>query len=709
MDLTTFFQKYNLTSDQAKLVEKLDSFLLNENQFFILKGYAGTGKTFLMKGLSEYLTAIKRNFMIAAPTGRAAKIISEKTHQEAKTIHKMIYSETLMQVDENIGKIDSLKFRFELNLNIDSIDTVYIIDEASMVSNVRDESEFLSFGSGQLLKDLILYANFGTKLSNRKIIFIGDSAQLPPINMNYSPALSVEYLINNFGGKATAVELKEVVRHKTESGILKNATNIRNSISRNFKTELNISNSNDVIHLKTKDLLSNYISELDSNSFDKQVIIAHSNSSVKELNDLIRSHYFPGKKTISKNDLILLTKNNYNYSIDLFNGDFGRVYSVGLESETINVIFKRKTKYNDLKTYNIFLTFRNVCLTFQDSKKGFHQIYCKIIENLLYSKNGQLLPEEQMALFVDFIKRHPKLKAGTIEFKDELKIDPYFNALQIKFGYAVTCHKAQGGEWKKVFVDCNAKMGKSNSTYFRWLYTAITRAKDKLFVINPPIYRAGSNMRKTKIQITTEVSKSIVIDNDKEENNDSKFSFDNEFQRNLHFSILEQINELDVCIEDILHKQFCEHYLFSQNSQKTRILFYYNSKNRVTKLMPNEESDFSKSLLEKLKCILNREIEVNDKILSPIKSKLEFDFPIEFPFLKELYSNICSKFLMENIVISNIKHLQWRERYNFNKENLKAVVDFTYNKKGEFSFLPINHKSNSDELLEKIIQLLEKL
>ncbi|MBC8526273.1 MAG: AAA family ATPase [Candidatus Cloacimonetes bacterium] len=709
MNLINYFQKYNLTNDQDKLVDKLNSFLISENQYFILKGYAGTGKTFLMKGLTEYLTLLKRHYRIAAPTGRAAKIIFEKTKQEAYTIHKMIYSETILQEVEDKGKIESLKFYFDLHLNDDPINTIYIIDEASMISNIKDESEFLSFGSGHLLKDLITYVNPNSKSIKRKIIFIGDSAQLPPINMSYSPALSIKYIHKNFGGQATQYELKEVVRHKAESGILNNATYIRNSISKKIQTELNISESSDVVHLKTKNLLSSYLSESKSKISKDQIIIAHSNYSVKEFNDLIRNHYFPDIKIITKNDLILITKNNYNYSIDLFNGDFGKVFSVEFESETKNIIFKRKDKNNVLQTYNISLTFRNVGLIFQDLENNNHLINCKIIENLLYSKYGRLTSEEQIALYVDFKKRNSKLKPGTKEFKDELKADPYFNALQIKFGYAVTCNKAQGGEWNTVYVDCNAKMGKSNSTYFRWLYTAITRAKNKLYTLNTPHYTAGSKMKISNNQDNSNIIKSIIIDHIPQENINSKFSFDDEFQKSLYLLILQLIDKLNIDIEDIRHKQFCEHYYFSNDSKRTLILLYYNNKNMVTKILANEDSDSSDSLIEELRFIINKEIIIKDENPESINNSLSFEFPAEFPFLNDLYENICSKIKKENIIISDIKHLQWRERYRFTNTNYKVIVDFIYNKKGEFKFSPNAKDSNSKQLLEKITELMGSL
>ena len=709
MDLITYFKKYKLTNDQDQLVDKLNSFLIDDNQYFILRGYAGTGKTFLMKGLTEYLTVTKRQFRIAAPTGRAAKIIFEKTKQEAYTIHKMIYSEKMLHEVGNNGKIESLKFYFDIHLNNDSINTIYIIDEASMISNIKDESEFLSFGSGQLLKDLISYVNPNSKSIKRKIVFIGDSAQLPPVNMNYSPALSIEYMNENFGSQVTQYELEEVVRHTADSGILNNATYIRNSISHNFHSELNISESSDVIHLKTKNLLSKYISESSDKISNNQIIVAYSNSSVKEFNDLIRSHYFPDKKIIMKNDLILITKNNYNYSTDLFNGDFGKVFSVDLKSETKTIIFKRKDKNNVLHTNNISLTFRNVSLIFQDIENNNIVINCKIIENLLYSKNGRLSSEEQIALYVDFKNRNSKLKPGTKEFKDELKCDAYFNALQIKFGYAVTCHKAQGGEWSKVFVDCNANMGKSNSKYFRWLYTAITRAKNKLYTLNTPYYNAGSKMEINRKIIDSSIIKSIIIYNNSITNNYSNFLFDNEFQKNLYFSILKQITTLNVCIEDIQHKQFCEHYHFTYESERTLIMMYYNSKSKVTKILANEKNNLSDSLINELNFIINKEIMFKEEKLLPKNNRISFEFPSEYPFLNELYSNICSKMKEKNIIVSDIKHLKWRERYKFTKDSFRATADFIYNKRGKFR-VPTNSKeSNSEELLSEIIKILESL
>lgn len=709
MNLRSYFQKYNLTNDQKSAVKDLDSFLSSGDQYFILKGYAGTGKTFLMKGLTEYLTLINRKFRIAAPTGRAAKIIYEKTKQQASTIHKMIYSQTMLQEVENKGRIESLKLYFDLHLNDDPINTVYIIDEASMIANIKDESEFLYFGTGHLLSDMIAYVNPNSNSIRRKIIFIGDSAQLPPINMNHSPALSDEYLIKNFGGNVTHYELKEVVRHKAESGILNNATYIRNSFLKKTETELKLSECRDVFHLKTEDLLSKYIFESGGKINRDQIIVAYSNSSVKEFNELIRCYYFPDKKVISKNDLILITKNNYNYSVNLFNGDFGKVHSVEPESETKTIIFKKRDNYNVLKTYNIPLIFRNVILIFQDLENNNQLINCKIIENLLFSKNGRLTSEEQIALYVDFKNRNPKLRPGHKVFKEELNSDPYFNALQIKFGYAVTCHKAQGGEWEKVFVDCDANIGKSNSSYFRWLYTAITRATNKLYVLNPPRYVAGSKMKIHKELNNPNVSESIIVYNRDDDNVKFEFPLNNPFLKMLYFAVIEKVISLNIEIESIQHKQYCEHYYFSKESQRSLIQFYYNKQNKITRILKNDDSEFSNLIVNNLSSLVNKEIISRKENSYSIEENFKLDFPNEFPFLKDLYDNISSILEKENIRVTEINHFLWRERYKFTKGNYKAFGDFTYNKKGKFRFMPIAKESNSEQLITEISKILEQL
>ena len=299
MTLQDTFASYELTSGQISLVAELEVFLSGRSTCFLLMGYAGTGKTFMMKGLTDYLAKIQRNFKIAAPTGRAAKIISQKTKSKAFTIHKTIYSNDILKEfktnDEN--GTETYKFYYDLKNNEDSANTVYIIDEASMISNIYAEGEFFRFGSGFLLNDLFRYINFDNNDYQKKIIFIGDNAQLPPVNMNFSPALSDQYLKDKYNIEAKFYELTEVVRQNITSGILSNATEIRKCIKNNAYNYINInSNYKDIQAITHKNLLSEYITACNNKIDDSTIIIAHSNSSVKEYNDFARNHFFRALK-----------------------------------------------------------------------------------------------------------------------------------------------------------------------------------------------------------------------------------------------------------------------------------------------------------------------------------------------------------------------------------------------------------------------------
>ena len=261
--LEDIYLDYQLNSGQQELVKELDDFLKNlDSHVFLLKGYAGTGKTFITKGLTEHLTSIGRKFILAAPTGKAAKVIKEKTKNEAFTIHKSIYSyQDLKEYKvENIDGTETFKFYFDLNDNTHDANTIYIIDEASMIGDVNQEGEFFRFGSGRLLSDLVKYINIDHNDHNKKIIFIGDTAQLPPIKMNFSPALDSTYLEKEFNLKCNSYELTEIMRQNTNSGIVENSLTIRESIRRNTYNQLDINlNFEDTQHVEHENLLGQYL------------------------------------------------------------------------------------------------------------------------------------------------------------------------------------------------------------------------------------------------------------------------------------------------------------------------------------------------------------------------------------------------------------------------------------------------------------------
>jgi hypothetical protein len=707
MSIFDIFSQHTLTNGQQELLQKLHKFLEDSTFCFLLKGYAGTGKTFMMKGLTDFLAETKRCFRIAAPTGRAAKVISQKTKHEAYSIHKTIYSNKDLKEYKTKDEdgTETFKFYYELRNNQDPNDTVYIIDEASMLSDVYSEGEFFRFGSGYLLKDLIRYINFDNNNHNKKVIFIGDNAQLPPVNMNFSPALNSNYLKENHNLTSNEFELTEVVRQKEDSGILHNATKLRQSLKANIFNQLDIeTNVRDVIKTKHEELLSKYLRACNNAIDEETIIVAYSNSSVKEYNDSVRNHFFPNQKTITVGDKVILVSNNYNYpQMELLNGDFGIVQEV-LKSESRSIKLKRKNRKDETVEINIPLTFRNVIITFTDEEFKKHNIKCKIIENLLYSHHRDLSSDELKAIYIDFKIRNPELKAGTKEFKDAIKNDVYFNALRIKFGYAVTCHKAQGGEWANVFFNCKTSINYFNSSYFRWLYTGITRAKEYLFTIDEPHFTIGSNLQPPKVENIKQRQDILILNTDVSEL-EIPFDFSNEipFVKYIYLAINEYLKDENISISNIRHTSYLEHYTFSQGTETAIFKIFYNGQNKITSIQkPVNTSALIESTYAKLIQLQKKTIIIAEQ--EPEVSETEFGFEQEF--LKEFYENIKRKLEPLNFYISKIEHKLYHEIYEIKKNGFTATYKFWYDGKHKIKKTEVI-PTKTTGLVEEINELLK--
>tara|TARA_Y100000996_G_scaffold18857_1_gene13960 strand:- start:3597 stop:5081 length:1485 start_codon:yes stop_codon:yes gene_type:complete len=487
------------SKSQLNAISKIHDFLDNDDKIFILKGFAGTGKTTLIKYINDELQNRNQQSCIMAPTGRAAKVISDKINDEAYTIHKSIYSlNTLIEYDNSAYTSNNFKYFFGLKNNDDQSNCVYIIDESSMISNNFSESLFFRFGSGYLLNDLIKYSEIENSRLNRKIIFIGDSAQLPPISMEYSPALDIHYLENIYKLRVSQTELKNVIRQKKNSGILKHATSLRNKLKNKDYSQFVIdSSSKDITNIEYHNIINKYIS-LNKHNNQESIIIAHSNKTVNEYNKAVRNKLFPKKDNISINDKILIARNNYKYG--LLNGEFGKVKDVLSDS------IHKKIKLKNDGGISIDLYFKDLLIEVLNESGKKIDVRCTIIENLLDSDKPYLNKNEQQALFVLYVmesKRkgiHPK----SPEFREGIKTDSYFNALCIKYGYAVTCHKAQGGEWDNAIVDFNASLNKYSNKYYRWAYTALTRCSKKLYAFNDPYKNIYDQLHSLMISDTTE-------------------------------------------------------------------------------------------------------------------------------------------------------------------------------------------------------------
>ncbi|GAA6205392.1 AAA family ATPase [Thalassotalea sp. SU-HH00458] len=486
MKISDYFKGNELTKGQSDLVEELEQFLIEDDcSVFLLKGHAGVGKTFLTAGITNYLQAIQRHFVLMAPTGKAAKVIANKTNKEAKTIHRIIYSyfdSDNIDVEKEVEGEPPV-MRSKLKENQDSPDTVYLIDEASMVSNKYNKSELCFFGSGFLLDDLLEYINLNK--GNKKIIFIGDDAQLPPVRNSFSPALSTKYVKETLGLNCWPFELSQVVRQQLSSGVITNANRLRRAMTENKFEGVSFDvSASDVEVLSGTDFLEQYL-HLCANQVEKtfsSIIIAHTNVQVRDYNNSIRANLFSLEAPIQINERIICVSNFNHDDKFISNGEFGKVVKVLSNPELRTIEVGHKT-HKGRKLEFVGLSFVDVEIEFMNDNGKPILIKTKILTNLLYDSSSKISHLEYKALYADFLQRNPKLnrKKDPVEFQKAKYSDPYLNVMQIKFGYAITCHKSQGSEWSNVFVDAFF-FRPDKKFYLRWLYTAITRTSKNLYI-----------------------------------------------------------------------------------------------------------------------------------------------------------------------------------------------------------------------------------
>lgn len=458
---TQIYEKLSVqpTENQKKIIESFSNYLSEDNSstFFILNGYAGTGKTTIIAAIVSALKSLGIKTILLAPTGRAAKVLSQYSGEKALTIHKRIYREQTNAAYES---------KFSLNINREN-EALFIVDEASMLSSGTNADKTI-FGSGSLLDDLIQYVRSGKRC---RLMLVGDSAQLPPVGDDYSPALSpVEFLPF---GEVVYQTMDEVVRQEQSSGILFNATLVRcmleNSI---FEIPHLDMQYNDIEAVNGGEFLEKLQECYDKYGRDQTIVITRSNKRANRYNEGIRRNILFAEEEIESGDMLMVVKNNYHYTERIedcpmsfiANGDIARL--------------KRIRRFEELYGFR----YANAVLEFGDYDNT--EIECKVLLDTINSESPSLTYEQSQKLFYEVEKDYADIKSKIKRFK-EIRENEYFNALQVKFSYAVTCHKAQGGQWSAVFID-RFLFGDEPMTkdMLRWLYTALTRATERVFLVN---------------------------------------------------------------------------------------------------------------------------------------------------------------------------------------------------------------------------------
>ena len=452
---------YKPTFEQENVVKMLADFLFSRKSegLFLLKGYAGTGKTSLIGALVKTLDQLEQKCILLAPTGRAAKVFSHYAGHPAYTIHKKIYRQRSFS-----NEMDN----FSINENLHQ-HTLFVVDEASMIAN--DGLSGSMFGTGRLLDDLIQYVYSG---QGCRLMLIGDTAQLPPVGEEESPALSADAL-KGYGLEVYEAMLTEVVRQLHDSGILWNATELRRYIAEDdffILPMIKVEDFPDVKVIPGNELIEAINDSYDHVGMDETIVVCRSNKRANIYNKGIRNMILYREEELESGDLLMVAKNNYFWTEDckeidfIANGDIAVVRRVRREREMYGFRFADVTlcfpDYNDL------------------------ELEMTVLLDTLHTDTPALPKEMNDKLFYAVLEDYADITVKRERMK-KIKSDPYYNALQVKYAYAVTCHKAQGGQWKRVFLDQGYMTEDMLSPdYFRWLYTAFTRATETLYLVNWP-------------------------------------------------------------------------------------------------------------------------------------------------------------------------------------------------------------------------------
>ncbi|MGB0377025.1 MAG: ATP-dependent DNA helicase [Flavobacteriaceae bacterium] len=448
---------FDPTPSQEQWFLAMDRFLKESSaSVFILKGYAGTGKTTLMGFLVRYLRQLQMRSVLMAPTGRAAKVLSAHTQKKAYTIHKHIYF-------PKKNKVGGMQFRLKTNK---FKKTLFIVDEASMIGDDRKQVKL--FENGSLLHDLWSYVHAG---ENCKLLLVGDPAQLPPVFLEISPALDANEVRLLSGETPAGMELVEVVRQQQASGILVNATHIRERIQSQFydSFQFHLDGFLDIIRIQDGNELLELLDTALHSSLDEAVVVVRSNKRANLYNANIRQRILFLESQLAVGDQLMVVRNNYFWLAPesapgfIANGDVIQIQQIHEYKEIYDFQFARVT----------------VQMIDYPGEPAFETV---LLLDTLSSESPALTQEENQSLYSNVLEDYAHFSSKYKQLL-EVKANPYYNALQVKYSYTITCHKAQGGQWNQVFIEQPYLPEGPDLSYFRWLYTALTRAQKKVYLI----------------------------------------------------------------------------------------------------------------------------------------------------------------------------------------------------------------------------------
>lgn len=447
------------TLKQDIFFQKISEFVTNNNtlELFILKGYAGTGKTTLISTLVNYLQNVNRKYILLAPTGRAAKVISNYSNKSAYTIHKRIYFPKKNKSGGVSFTLQQNKFK----------NTIFIVDESSMIADSGQDAKMYQYGS--LLDDLMYYVDSG---ENCKLIFIGDTAQLPPVGLEESPALDSNTISLHFNKEVHHLELDEVMRQAEESGILYNATQLREVLKESFFSDFKfkLNPFKDIVRLQDSyDILDAIHNSFRQYGPEETTFIVRSNKRANQYNQQIRAKILDRESELSVGDLLMVVKNNYFWLKETSEAGF---------IANGDIIEVQRIK-NIVELYGFKFATVTVKMVDYPNQPAFETV---LLLDTLTSESPSLTYDESNQLYNEVMKDFEDEKHQYRKFL-KVKSSPHFNALQVKFSYAMTCHKSQGGQWHTVFIEQPYLPNGIDIDYVRWLYTAVTRAKEKLYLI----------------------------------------------------------------------------------------------------------------------------------------------------------------------------------------------------------------------------------